>query len=426
MKWRPIASRVARGALGNERVERLVRAAQGLGDDQTSIPELVSVVPRPSRVEEPRLNLVIPAIRQDQVFGGVATALAFFAELGAAYDKLRLIVMDRLPPSERMPAAEGYTPVALGEDVDLPAQVVSLAQARGKTLPVGLGDRFIATAWPTALAAQGWLSWMGQAFPAPAPPLVYLIQDYEPGFYPWSSRFLLARSSYEYDGPMIAVFNTALLRDHVHAQGHRFDHSFSFEPRMHPGLRALLPHRPDAKHRQILLYGRPSVPRNAFALLVESLRVWAARSGRVQPWTVLSAGENHEDVLLGGGMTLRSVGKLSIQEYARLLRESAVGLSWMVSPHPSYPPLEMAHYGIRVITNQFGTKDLAEWHDNITSVSRSSPEQIADAIAAVCREVDADRMAGWNGRSKLSSFLSDEPPFPFVQRIRCLLGTIEE
>ena len=56
---------------------------------------------------------------------------------------------------------------------------------------------------------------------------------------------------------------------------------------------------------------------------------------------------------------MRALGKLDLDAYGSLLRESAVGLSLMVSPHPSYPPLDMAHLGLRVVTNGFGPKDLS-------------------------------------------------------------------
>jgi hypothetical protein len=65
----------------------------------------------------------------------------------------------------------------------------------------------------------------------------------------------------------------------------------------------------------------------------------------------VSVGELHRDIRLARGVILQSKGKLSLEEYAACLEDAAIGLSLMVSPHPSYPPLEMAEFSVRVITN---------------------------------------------------------------------------
>ncbi len=41
----------------------------------------------------------------------------------------------------------------------------------------------------------------------------------------------------------------------------------------------------------------------------------------------------------------------------------------MCSPHPSYPPLEMATFGVKTITNSFECKDLSSFSPNIISVN---------------------------------------------------------
>ena len=60
--------------------------------------------------------------------------------------------------------------------------------------------------------------------------------------------------------------------------------------------------------------------------------------------------------MLGDGLEMVSAGKLSLQAYGALLNQCAIGISLMLSPHPSYPPLEMAHSGILTITNSFAEK----------------------------------------------------------------------
>ena len=48
----------------------------------------------------------------------------------------------------------------------------------------------------------------------------------------------------------------------------------------------------------------------------------------------------------------------------------------MISPHPSYPPLDMAHLGMLVATNRFGAKDLSTWHQNIHSLASHRPKAL--------------------------------------------------
>ena len=61
-------------------------------------------------------------------------------------------------------------------------------------------------------------------------PVVYFIQDYEPGFYPWSSRYLMADSTYRSELPMIAIFNSKLLYDFFKSNGYKFEQEYYFDP----------------------------------------------------------------------------------------------------------------------------------------------------------------------------------------------------
>ena len=109
-----------------------------------------------------------------------------------------------------------------------------------------------------------------------------------------------------------------------------------------------------------MIYGRPSVDRNCFPLIIEALREWVLLQPLPGDWQLTSVGEKHPAVDLGNGMILKSLGKLPLAEYAELLSESAIGVSFMVSPHPSYPPLEMAHSGLLTLTNSYANKNLFE------------------------------------------------------------------
>lgn len=367
-----------------------------------------------------RINLLIPSIKEEHIYGGASTALKFFEELAGFYENVRLVVTSIVPDSRDLTAFKGYEVASAGNCPEAPRQIVALPEGRDHCLSVCSGDLFVATIWYTAYAAQRLIVRQSQHFKQPAQPMVYFIQDYEPGFYPFSSQYLLARSTYEYNGPTVAIFNSDLLRQYFHSWNHRFDREYSFQLRMNEKLRSMRFHYAATKKRkQILVYGRPSVPRNAFGLIVEALRLWRDRYHLASDWKVLSVGETHRAVDLGGGMKMRSSGKLSLESYARVLSESSVGLSLMVSPHPSYPPLEMAHYGVLVLTNNYGEKKPALWHDNIISVNESNctPEDLARSLIGLCLRIDTDPATGQWGHSHVHDYLSSRSPFPFVEDV---------
>lgn len=114
------------------------------------------------------------------------------------------------------------------------------------------------------------------------------------------------------------------------------------------------------------------------------MRKWGWADSRCADWRVLAVGELDSDVDLGP-FVLQALGKLSIDQYAELLSTSSLGISLMVSPHPSYPPLEMDAFGMSVITNRFANKDLSSSHANIVSLETMTPEAIA---AELSRQID--------------------------------------
>jgi O-antigen biosynthesis protein len=417
---RSLARRAARIRLGRSLRNQLNAFRWWLSEgEQEGVPEVLPLNARTSSLPGPRINLLIPSVHPLHAFGGISTAVAFFQEFSPHVERLRIVPL-REPEGPVLAACSEYRTVSMEEDSDLGAQVVFAAKRRGRTLPVCATDLFIATTWWSAHLARRLISWQSETFAQPSLPLIYLIQDYEPAFHPWSSRFLLAQQSYHDSGPTVAVFNTRVLRDYFAAQGHTFEKEYCFEPRMNDTLRELRPTRPaewPVKRKQLVLYGRPSTPRNAFALAIESLRQWVKMMPGAGDWSIISVGEDHRDVELGDGLRLRSMGKLSLTHYARVLQDSAVGMSWMVSPHPSYPPLEMAHFGIWVLTNRFANKDPSAWHENLVSPTSLSPDAVGRCLTDLCQRVEADPMRGWLGRSYMPEYVGSTTPFPFVNEL---------
>jgi hypothetical protein len=369
---------------------------------------------------EHRINLVVSSVTPGSGYGGVQTANDLFRALLASGDRSRIISIEPLDAaaSEAFPE---FRQVAAHEDSPAPAQLVSIAGPIGETIPVGPRDVFIATFWPTATFALDVRRWQVSIFGSAPARFAYLIQDYEPAFYPRSGQSLLARATYEAAPATIAIFNSELLRTSFHAAGIRFAAEFSFEPRLVPILRDALGRPPAPRSRKIVVYGRPSKARNAFPLIVDGLRAWRAAYPDAERWEIVSAGEVHADIDLGDGVAMYSLGKLNLHSYADLLRESAIGVSLMVSPHPSYPPLEMAELGLLVLTNRFREKDLSAWHTNISLLREVSVAGFGNDLAELCRRFESDSTTGDRGRLLHREFLDDGPQFPFADEVASLL-----
>ncbi len=363
-----------------------------------------------------RLNILLPSINERDVFGGISTALKFFDRVGAELGcPLRIIVLDAEPqPAQLAPKYLEYEIVPANKSSRSERQIVPLVARRNETLEVGNGDIFIFTIWWSAFCIQNeYMNWDREELRPQK--YIYLIQDFEPGFYAWSSRYMLADSTYNSPDPQIAVFNTKLLKDYFLENGYRFDAEYSFEPTLNPVLKEHLDAHDGTvtKRRRILVYARPGTDRNAFELIVEGLREWVATSDQCAQWDMIGAGETFEPVYLGKGRHLLSVGKLTLDQYAGILAESAIGVSLMVSPHPSYPPLEMATFGAKVITNKYGNKDLSKFSDNVLSLDRLAPREIAMKLEELASSFEPIVSCG----EVPKGYLEKKDPFPFVSEL---------
>ncbi len=348
----------------------------------TTVAETTPMSPRESAFPCRRLNLLVPSINAKHYFGGIHTAMQVFEEMASHFEASRIILTDSTPDEAALARFARYTPVRAMDESSERTQVVAFADRYGKTLPVAAGDHWLATAWWTAHGAQRVATWQAKHYGTEGR-LAYMIQDFEPGFYPWSSQSAMALATYRPDRD-IGIFNTSLLAEYFETQGIGYKDRLVFEPTINEGLRqalerARVSEAPRAK--RIVVYARPSTPRNAFTLICEALRAWGWSDPSASEWEIVAPGELLEDIDLGP-VRLRALGKLSIDAYAELLATSAVGLSLMVSPHPSYPPLEMAAFGMGVVTNAYANKDLAGFSSNVVSVREMTPENIAMALSA--------------------------------------------
>ncbi|WP_195164639.1 rhamnosyltransferase WsaF family glycosyltransferase [Mesorhizobium sp. NBSH29] len=338
-----------------------------------TLPISVTPVHRPHR----RFNLLVPTINATQTFGGIDTALKLFTELSDAEPNsdFRVVVTDSAA-TEGVPARlDGFTLQQLGGEQ--PGRKIALDCSKrrtGQTLEVAANDVFIATAWWTAHNAFKIQEQQRVLFGS-APRVVYLIQDFEPGFYAWSSRYALADATYRKPEDTIAIFNSEELESYM---SKHYALATKSVLRYEPNRKVAEALQPVPRERIILFYSRPSAIRNCFEIGIDALTLWQKRNPVLaSKWQIFCIGEAFPPHLAGPLANVEVTGKMPLDEYAGMLSRASVGLSLMVSPHPSYPPLEMAFAGVKTLTNNYECKNMALRSPNITSVDEVSVNALA-------------------------------------------------
>lgn len=328
-----------------------------------------------------RINIIIPSLNKDKVFGGISTAMKFFDTIQDEEIAKRIIIIDSDIKKDDLDRYPKYVVVDCKENSTEQYQVVDIHDAGNCYLEVDKNDIFLATAWWSAYIITPVIKWQAEQYHQDLKNLLYFIQDYEPYFYPWGSRYCLAESTYHLDIPTIAIFNSIELKDYFVNKGYTFENTYYFTPILNDQLKKhVLEDKEVPRKKQIICYGRPSVYRNAFEILCDALIIAFQDRKDANEWELLSMGEDHYDVRIKDNLMLKATGKLSLDEYARKMEEAYMGISLMISPHPSYPPLEMSTFGVKTITNAYENKDLSTFNQNIISVTSCNPRLLAEEI----------------------------------------------
>jgi hypothetical protein len=247
----------------------------------------------------------------------------------------------------------------------------------------------------------------------------YLIQDFDPGLHAWSSNYALALETYGLDH--IGVFNERLVYDYLVTQrvGRYADPGFARENLVfEPAIDRALFHPPAAPRtggkRRLLFYARPSNPRNMLGLGLHALRAAVADPAFQRgEWEFLAIGGRGgvPRIAIRPGIFLHPAPWADYVGYGQLLRESDILLSPMLSPHTSYPVLEMAASGGIAVTNSFATKTaekLAAISANIIAAPPTEEGFVAALIEAANRvHAGVDIHAALNLPADWRSSLSD-------------------
>lgn len=173
----------------------------------------------------------------------------------------------------------------------------------------------------------------------------YFMQDYEPLFYEAGSVYAAIEQTYRFKFSCIA--NTP-------GVGNKYLQYSNDVTHFYPGVDFEIFNTTKKKNEsdkfKVVFYGRPSNPRNCFSLGVLTLKALKRKmKDRVE---IFSVGAEWNVSDYGLEDTMQNLGLLdTLDEVATLYRNSDLGLVFMVTPHPSYQPLEYMACGCIVATN---------------------------------------------------------------------------
>jgi len=335
--------------------------------------------------EVPRVVLLLQGFEPSLAFAGIRTAVLAAGQLAAELARpLHVIIVDeaRAGAAESRQALLDVLDQRPGLSATAGSLTLSTATDRTST-GHHADDVWVATYWTTAVA----LAAAARRGVVRADRVVYLIQDFEPGFYPWGHQYAQALATY--DAGFHALVNSRPLAGYVQqASATRVDDQAVFAPAVDVATlhEAALGWSPPAEGViRLLFYARPSKPRNMYAAGVAALRLWVERLPDGLEAHVRFAGEDiAEPVDLGPRAKVEMSGKLSYSAYYDAIRHTDVGLALMLSPHPGHLALELPLAGIPTVTNGFaGARQ--PWVAGLR-VSGTDPSSIADSLLLATAE----------------------------------------
>lgn len=309
----------------------------------------------PALSARPALNVLSSALGKSGMTGGPNTIVNLALRIAQRGVPVRLVTT--LPSVPIDPGWLHQHFVSLAGSADVPEIRVISAAEPDQPLTIGANDVFLGTHWTTVQQLKGVLPRLNsQQF-------FYMLQEFEPSFYAWSSNYACALETFSMD--FWPIINESLVADFLYQQAlGRFadpairERAIVFEPAIDQRLFHPPQGQAAARPKRLLFYARPSNTRNMFGLGLTALRRAAADPVFASGWEFLAIGGRGSlpKLALANGHVLRPAPWLDYEGYAALLRDSDVLLCPMLSPHTSYPVLEMVACGGLAVTNSFATK----------------------------------------------------------------------
>jgi SAM-dependent methyltransferase len=327
----------------------------------------------------PRVTVVTDSINPDSLFGGVATAIILAALLARRRGaSLRLVTRTEPHRADVLRDILDLHGITFEGNIDV---LTSDLGPSCRLVPISPDDVFLTTSW--------WSTWSTRRT-VPAAQILYLLQEDERMFYPRGDDSLRCTELLS-DPSLRFIINSQLLFEHFgsgpNAIPNIATHGVWFEPAFPAQSPPIA--KPAEQKRDFLFYARPGNPRNLFWRGLETI-IAALDAGVFHPdrWNLHFVGRDLAPFVLPHATIPILHQNLPWADYAALVAKIDVGLSLMYTPHPSYPPLDMAASGAVVVTSQCdGKTTLSRYSRNILCVP-PTVEALTAALAAAVRLAD--------------------------------------
>jgi hypothetical protein len=297
---------------------------------------------------------------------------------------------------------------------------------RDKEVEFYANEQLVATSWWTAHIVESVRKQLN------LDRFIYFIQEFEPLFYPYGSYYSLAMQSYAF--PHFAVFSTAILRKYFQEHSlsvfsEKLDNEFSAT--FHNAVLKVKPLNQlnQRTTRKLLFYFRPEfhADRNmyeiGFTALKQAIENGAFASGDWEFYGIGSLLPAKSKIQLTEDHYLEIIPKLNLEDYAKLLPDFDIGLSLMLSPHPSLVPIEMCAAGIVTVTNTFANKteiELSRISKNFVC-AKPSIDSVASALKQAVNDVENSEERIKNSDIQWPTDWNDSFNKEFVETIQTFL-----
>lgn len=362
----------------------ICRADDGVVDEVRALHALTE-----GRAEVASINWFFPDI-DSPFYGGINTALRMAEYLqrehGVAH---RFVVMADTNEAYFRSALEAAFPTL----ADVPMTFVSDPNDPALA-DVPYADVAIATLWVTAYSVA--------RFPNTRRKF-YLIQDFEPQFYPAGTNYALSEEGYRLG--LYGLCNTERLADLV-----RRDYGVvanAFMPAVDDTVFHARGRRPMVHDGPVtvFVYARPGHWRNCWEMASLALTELKDRYG--DDVRIVTAGSWARPDDLGRG--IEHLGLLDYRDTGELYRRCDVGVALTVSAHPSYLPLELMACGVPVVAFDNPAGNWILEHEVNALRSRRTVDGLAEALGrlvgdaaererlgAAAEATIAERFADWD------------------------------
>jgi hypothetical protein len=339
-----------------------------------------------------RVNLLMATIDFKYVYGGYIAMFNLALKLSQCGYKTRIILTEKTdydPEGWRLQVRKYSGLMHLFDEVE-----ILYRHDRAQPVESNPGDAFVATScWTAHIAHRAMRQLARERF-------TFLVQDYEPMFVPMNSVHAFFMQAYTF--PQYNLFSTELLREYfltnrigIYYSSEQEGNTLSVSFQNAINRISVKPEMIRRDRKKFLFYARPEphAARNMFELGMMSLvELLHCCEFDIDRWTFHGIGslDFKMQLELASNVYLKLIPRTNLQEYVNLLPTFDVGMSLMLTPHPSLVPLEMASAGLWTVTNSYANKTA----DKLQAISSNlivvppTIEGIKEGLLRAIRRVD--------------------------------------